>query len=420
MRRNRKRDMKTSGKLLAAALALSLANFAFAAATLKDVETAVKVNHDYIQGESLMREVVANNQGNARDHYVLSQILDHNGKHVEAEREFAEVKRLDPSFSFEKNPSRVAAFGNKLANEDMRAPAYVPAAPPAPPAPRAETHYVAPPPVVPPAPHQSGHTLLWVVLILGVVGVAAFFFFRRTQEKDRQEDEERMKGVRQDQLKQANAMLESVKPLRLDMRMASPPDTALLAELDDVEKQLIDLIERLAKAPVARDEIEQQSANLARLRRRLEGKADPAPAAPITPATPVTTTDATTQTVYQGGQFAGGPQPMNMGGNTVYQSGYPQVVQQPIYVEQNSGLGGVGTLLAGMAVGSMLSGNHDREVIREIHEVREVPAPDYEERNRTRESRSDDIDFGDDNGSSGGGSDTSGDSGVDFSGSDDN
>jgi len=176
----------------------------------------------------------------------------------------------------------------------------------------------------------------------------------------------------------------------------------------------------LAKAPVARDEIEQQSANLARLRRRLEGKADPAPAAPITPATPVTTTDATTQTVYQGGQFAGGPQPMNMGGNTVYQSGYPQVVQQPIYVEQNSGLGGVGTLLAGMAVGSMLSGNHDREVIREIHEVREVPAPDYEERNRTRESRSDDIDFGDDNGSSGGGSDTSGDSGVDFSGSDDN
>jgi len=87
MRRNRKRDMKTSGKLLAAALALSLANFAFAAATLKDVETAVKVNHDYIQGESLMREVVANNQGNARDHYVLSQILDHNGKHVEAERE---------------------------------------------------------------------------------------------------------------------------------------------------------------------------------------------------------------------------------------------------------------------------------------------------------------------------------------------
>jgi len=416
MRRSRKRDMKTSGKLLAAALALSLANLAFAAATLKDVETAVKVNHDYIQGESLMREVVANNPTNARDHYVLSQILDHNGKHAEAEREFAEVKRLDPSFSFEKNPSRVAAFGNKLTNEDMRAPAYVPAAPPAAPTPRAETHYVAPPAVVPPAPHQSGHTLLWVVLILGVVGVAAFFFFRRTQEKDRQEDEERMKNVRQDQLKQANAMLESVKPLRLDMRMASPPDAALLAELDDVEKQLIDLIERLAKAPVARDEIEQQSSNLARLRRRLEGKADPAPASP---STPVTTTEPATQTVYQGGQFAGGPQPINMGGNTVYQSGYPQVVQQPIYVEQNSGLGGVGTLLAGMAVGSMLSGNHDREVIREIHEVREVPAPDYEERNRTRESRSDDIDFGDDNSSSGS-SDTSGDSGVDFSGSDDN
>ena len=115
--------MKTSGKLLAAALALSCANLAFAAATFKDVETAVKVNHDYIQGENLMRDVVAANPDNARDHYVFAQILDHNGKHNEAEREFGQVKRLDPSYSFEKNPARVAAFGNKLTNEDMRASA---------------------------------------------------------------------------------------------------------------------------------------------------------------------------------------------------------------------------------------------------------------------------------------------------------
>ncbi|HEY8024070.1 MAG TPA: hypothetical protein VIF60_05855 [Burkholderiaceae bacterium] len=407
--------MKTSGKFLLGAIALSLANLAFAGATFKDVETAVKVNHDYIQGENLMRDVVAANPDNARDHYVFAQILDHNGKHDEAEREFGQVKRLDPSYSFEKNPARVAAFGNKLSNEDMRAPtprtglAQAPA-----------SHYVAPvavPPPPMPVPQKPGHALLWVVLILGVIGVAAFFFFRRTQEKDRIEDEERMKGVRQDQLKQANAMLESVKPLRLDMRMASPPETALLGELDDAEKQLIDLIERLAKAPVARDEIEQQAATLARLRRRLEGKSEPNPAPAPAPAA-----DPGTQTVYQGGQYAGPvAQPLNMGGNTVYQPGYPQMVQQPVYVEQNSGLGGVGGLLAGIAVGSMLSGSHDREVIREIHEVREVPVPQYEERERNRGSRADDIDFGDDNGSAGDTGNSSDDGGgVDFGGSDDN
>ena len=187
---------------------------------------------------------------------------------------------------------------------------------------------------------------------------------------------------------------------------------------------MIDLIERLGKAPVARDEIEQQSANLARLRRRLEGKADPVPAAPTAPISaiaPANSANPAAQTVYQGGQFAGGPQPMTMGGNPVYQTGYPQVVQQPVYVEQNSGFGGVGGLLAGMAVGSMLSGNHEREVIREIHDVREVPVRDYEERQRPSESRSDDIDFADDNSGTdngGGNSDDSG--GVDFGGSDDN
>ncbi len=391
--------MKLSGKLCAAMLALSFAGAAFGAATLHDVEIAVKVNHDEVQGEKLMREVVAGDPGNARYHYIFAQILDKNGKHEDALREFNEMKRLDPSYSFEADTSRVALFGEKLASET-----------------------------------KSSHMMLWVVLGLIVLGAGGWFIFRRTTAKDKQEDEARVKTLRQDQLKQANALLESVKPLRLDVRMASPPNTALLAELDDAEKALIGLIERLSQAPVAQHEIDAQSDNLAHLRRKFEGKADPAPQLQPAP-TPEPVQDNAPQTVYQGGQGTGFgmPQQVNngvnagagavMGGavNTVYQpvgyqQGYPQVVQQPMYVEQNSGMGAVGGLVAGVVLGEMMSGHHDREVVREIHEVREVhDAPVYEE--PRRQDASDGIDFGGDN--SGSNSNSNSGSDVDF-GSDDN
>ncbi len=422
----RQTTMKLLGKLCATVLVLSFAGAAFAAATLHDVDVAVHVNHDEVQGEKLMREVVAGDPGNARYHYILAQILDKNGKHGEALSQFNEMKKLDPGYSFEKEPSRVEIFGDKLANENAQhAAPLAPAATMAPPA----TPAVAPIP----APHKSGHTGLWIVLVLIVLGIGGWFLFRRTAEKDKAEDEARVKTLRQDQLKQANTLLESVKPLRLDMRMASPPNAALLAELDDAEKALIGLIERLSQAPVAQREIDVQSDNLAHLRRKFEGKADPAPQAAAQP-TPEPVQDNAPQSVYQGnpGNGFGMPQQVNNGLNPVmgagtnigtsavyqpagYQQGYPQaypqVLQQPMYVEQNSGMGAIGGLIAGVALGEMMSGgHHDREVVREIHEVREVPV--YEE--PRRQGPSDDIDFGDDNSSS-----SSGSGDVDF-GSDDN
>lgn len=414
--------MNILGKLCAAVFALGLASSAMAAVTLHDVEIVVKKDKDYVKGEALMRDLVASDTGNARYHYIFAQILDKNGKHDEALREFNTMKQLDPSYSFEKDPSHVAVFGDKLANETahsaVRSPAPTPVAPP--PAMRAETHSMPPPPAVPSAPQKSGHMLLWVVLIMIVVCVGGWFMFRRNADKDRVEEEARTKTLRQDQLKQANSLLESVKPLRLDMRMASPPNTALLAELDDAEKQLIDLIERLSKNPVSQREIDVQSDNLTRLRRKFEGKADPAPS----PA-PAPEPEPQGNTVYQGnsGTGFGMPQQVNNGMNTVYQPagyqpgyqpGYP--MQQPVIVEQESGLGAVGGLIAGVALGEMLSGGHrDREVIREIHEVREVhEVPVYEDR-PSRSDSSSDIDFGDSNSSS-----SSSSNDVDFDDSNDN
>ncbi|HEX8957100.1 MAG TPA: hypothetical protein VF798_12530 [Burkholderiaceae bacterium] len=401
--------MTLLGKLCAAMLALSLAGSALAAATLHDVEIAVKTNHDYAKGEKLMRDVVAGDPNNARYHYIFAQILDKNGKHDEALREFNQMKQLDPSYSFEKDPSRVQVFGDKLANEGARAaPAQIAPVTPAPAyTPRAETH-IAPPAPAPDVPHKSGHTMLWVVLGLIVLGIAGWFLFRRMAAKDQQEDEARVKALRQEQLKQANALLESVKPLRLDMRMASPPNTALLAELDDAEKSLIGLIERLSKTPVPQREVDAQSDKLASLRRRFEGKAEPAPQAEPEPLN-----NNSSQSVYQGSQQNTGfgmPQQVNAGmsagANTVYQpAGYPQqyppqMMQQPMYVEPDSGLGTVGGLIAGVALGEMMAGGHrhDREIIREVHEVREVPV--YEDRPSRDDSS--DIDFGDDNSGSSG------------------
>lgn len=415
------------GKLCAASLALtaalSFASTALAAATLHDVEIAVKVNHDEVQGEKLMREVVAGDPGNARYRYIFAQILDKNGKHDDALREFNQMKQLDPGYSFEKDPSRVQIFGDKLANETGHAAPIPASRASAAPQVQAQTH-VAPPPAAPDVPHKSGHTALWIVLALIVLGVGGWFLFRRTAEKDKQEDEARVKALRQEQLKEANALLESVKPLRLDMRMASPPPAALLAELDDAEKALIGLIERLSQAPVSQHEVDMQSDKLAQLRRRFEGKADPEPA-----AVPEPVQNSAPQTVYQGGGGNGFGLPqqvntgMNMGGpvmsgGTVYQPAgyaqpYPAMVQQPMYVEQGSGAGVVGGLIAGAVIGEVLAGgHHEREVIREIHEVREVPV--YEQ---PRQDSSDGIDFGDDN--AGGGSGGGGGGDVDF-GSDDN
>jgi hypothetical protein len=372
--------MKTPYKLLIAGLALLVANLACASATMKDVETAVRISHDYRQAESLIREVVASDPGNARDHYVYSQILQHNGKHDDAVHELAEAKRLDPAIKFDKDPQRVSDYEASLNAGGEHRPTF---------APQPQTERFAPgameaQPVEP--EHHPGHTLLWVVLILGITGVAGYFFYRRVQEHDRLEDEGRMNLVRQDQMKQASALLESVKPLKLDIRMANPANPALLAEVDDAEKELVDLVERLGKLPVPQSEIDWQAENLAHLRRAFEGKPDPV---------------APEQPEYENPQY-GDP-----GGFGRPPTGpvYPQ--SGPVYVQNNNGGSGMGGgLLAGLALGSLMGGGHDREV---IHEIRETP----ERRNDnddTSGSQSD-IDFGNDDGDSGGG-------GIDF-GSDD-
>lgn len=378
--------MKTLGKWMIAGLALTIANLALASATMKDVETAVDVNKDYRQAETLIREVVANDPNNARDHYVYSQILHHNHKRDEAVHELAEAKRLDPAISFVKNKEHVAAYEAELNAEGGRstAPAVQPVERYNPPATVTMTQG--------PMPQQkSGHPMLWAAVILVLMCGVGYFFFRRLQERDRLEEEGRIKAARQEQLKQANALLESVKPFKLDIRMANPANPALLAEVEEVENELVSLIERLGQAPVPQSEIDRLSESLAHLHRVFEGKADPVPAAPAI------------QPGYDNNQYAD-----PNGFHPVAAPMYQQPVPQTVYVENNGGGMGVGGgLLTGMVLGSLMGGGHEREVIREI---REVPSRRYE--NDGGGGNQSDIDFGNESDSSSGG--------VDFGDSDDN
>jgi flagellar basal body-associated protein FliL len=422
-------NMKTSFKFLIAGLTLAFASSAMAAASMKDVETAVNVNHDYRLAERLIGELTANNPDDARDHWVYAQILHHNSKDDQALRELNDAKRLDPKSSFVKDPHKVAVFEKSLnvGAHDAPTPAPVVATTPAP-SHNAIVAQPLPEPTPAPAPHKSSHTLLWVILILAVVGVAAYFFTRRVQAGDRSEEEERIKTARQEQLKQASALLESVKPFKLDLRLANPPRPDLVTELESVERDLVALIERLSQMPVQQGEIDRLSARLNQVRRSYEGKTDPAPA------------PAASQAPYQngptgrfndnefspvGGAAAAPVYQGQPGMQPIYQPGMQPVMQpvyqqpmQPVYIEENNGgIGAGGGFVAGMVMGSLL-GEHehrDREVIhevREIREVREVP----EERYRRDEPAQSDIDFGQES-SSDNSNDSSGS--VDFGSSDD-
>ena len=426
--------MKTTGKLLIAGLALVIANAAMAGATMHDVETAVNVNHDYRQAENLIRDIVTNHPDDARDHWVYAQILHHNNKDDLAQKELSDAKRLDPKYSFVKEPRKVAQFEASLnlsahASAAPAAPAIIPAPAPAP-AIRHEATIAqlaqSVQPLPEPAPHKSSHTWIWVVLILAVVGIAGFIFARRVQEGDRREEEERIKAARQEQLKDANALLESVKPFKLDLRIANPPRPDLVSQLEDVERDLIALIERLAQMPVAHDEVNRLSRRLSLLRQEFEHKPESAPAAAaqqFSPNQPGQFNDNEFSPVgrsaapaYQQPQMAQPMQAQPMQAQPmqpVYQPVMQPVYQQPspVYIEENnSGIGAGTGFVAGMVMGSLLGGDHhEREVVREVREVREIREEPRYERGEPAQS---DIDFGVESSADSGGSD------VDFGSSD--
>lgn len=130
---------------------------AYALPSLEDVEHAVHRN-DYVSAESMTREVVNAQPNTAKPHYILAEILAHEGKINEARTQAAQAKQLDPAIRFT-TPDKFARFEAELNGGT--------------PAPRA----VNEPPRKAETSGGSSSSFLWVVLIVG--GLIAFFAMRR-------------------------------------------------------------------------------------------------------------------------------------------------------------------------------------------------------------------------------------------------
>ena len=128
-------------------LVLSLASLQVSALpTVEDVQHAVH-RGDYSAAQTMLREVLAAKPENARAHYILAEVLAHEGQLAEARTQAATAQRLDPAIHFT-SPERFRQFQAEL---DGRANPAVSAAP----SPRDASN------------SAGGSNLLWIVLALG-------------------------------------------------------------------------------------------------------------------------------------------------------------------------------------------------------------------------------------------------------------
>ena len=100
---------------------LLMATLARAVPTVDAVQAEIKAGR-YEQAETMMREVVQARPKSARAHYVLAEILAHNGRTEQAVDEAAQARRLDPAIGFT-DPAKFASFERQLQNPPARASA---------------------------------------------------------------------------------------------------------------------------------------------------------------------------------------------------------------------------------------------------------------------------------------------------------
>ena len=149
-------------RVLAFVLMCVVSTSVFALPTLDDVEHAVH-RQDYVAAESLTREVVAARPDNAKAHYILAEILAHEGKTAEARTQAADARRLDPDIRFT-TPDRFRQFEAQLNGTT--------------PAARPRSNPGAEPAAAKPAESStSGFSSFWVILVIGAI--VAFFVLRR-------------------------------------------------------------------------------------------------------------------------------------------------------------------------------------------------------------------------------------------------
>jgi len=160
-------DTSMKKTLLAFAL-FSVALAATAADSPKDVQALI-ARGDYTGAEAMLRQAVSEHPQSAKAHYVLAEVLAHEGNIGDAKAEAGKAASLDPSIRFT-DPTRFQQFQSKL-NQAL-APASATRA-----ASRQATE-AAPAPVEA-APRAGSFPLTGLLVIGGVIALIAFLWSRR-------------------------------------------------------------------------------------------------------------------------------------------------------------------------------------------------------------------------------------------------
>ncbi|GAA0723158.1 tetratricopeptide repeat protein [Dokdonella soli] len=133
---------------------LLVAGTAHALPGVEDVQSAVR-RGDYPGAESMMRQVIAAKPENAKAHYVLAEILAHEGRSDDAAHQAATARQLDPAIHFTQ-PERFRQFESELA---------------------AATRQARPIRMEQGGGTRSGSSGFWILALLAIG--ALFFLFRR-------------------------------------------------------------------------------------------------------------------------------------------------------------------------------------------------------------------------------------------------
>jgi hypothetical protein len=342
-------------KFLATAFAslLVVSAAAFAVPTVQQIESAMSQGN-WQQADAGLSEVLQAHPNNAHAHYLYSQVLDREGRYADALAQVQQAKTLDPQIRFT-DPTRFAQTEARIRKDAERAGGNTTTRAANPFAQQTAPVVQQQSAMMPQAPERHGPGIgMWIgiVLLISVIALVLRWSLRRarTQGDTRADDDRRV------QLKRATDMLNTVRSLKLDVKLSpAQGHEALEKEVEATEDKLRGLVETLSnsKNPVPLYQLDELEQRIGSMRARADGRPDPyaAPAA------------STQQSPYaQEAERFGNPP----------QAPYPQqgpYQQQPQVVVQQGGGGfggGMGGLLTGVLLGEALNSGRERVVERDV------------------------------------------------------
>ena len=141
----------------------------------KEVEAALQQGN-YTLAEQELRQAIVEHPQSAKAHYLLAQVLAHEGNIGDAQKEASQAKTLDPKISFT-TPARFERFQSEL-NQAL-APSSAVRSPVAAAAVTREAPYAA---AQQPVVEQHSRGSIWPWVIGAVIVVLLFGWFRRRQQ----------------------------------------------------------------------------------------------------------------------------------------------------------------------------------------------------------------------------------------------